>query len=395
MMKESLDSPTRDSQPSPPKQRHVIDDNSFSKDERKHHYLADSNANSSLTRHRSPTKSRDKPEEKEEGNSSSNAYCTLLSLQTFRSSQCARTLQNPLVKKLLSLIGSVVVILLLKRLMNPDLLHNFLIWMEEHPIKGLAAYMIIYPLHMVLILPGTPLCMGAGFVFKLRYGWIMGVIFGSFITLLGSLIGSIICFLMGRYCFRSSVRRWSKKYPLFDPIDHAVSDNGFKVMVLVYLTPAVPLGPISYMMGTTSMPLIDFAKAKIAALPMTVLYVYLGAATGTLMTQDESENDNLNNIDNGKSTGTVHKANMEEMALSPKFLAAGILLSIVIIAIISVKMKKELQKILDKHQKKSKDEDDGKMSATISSGNARQRVHNLKQSNVDESDLRTRNVSNV
>jgi len=254
-----------------------------------------------------------------------------------------RTIQNPLVQKLLSLVGSIVIIILIKKLMRPGLLHEFLIWMENHPIKGLVAYLIIYPLHMVLILPGTPLCMGAGFVFKVQYGWLVGVSFCSMVTLFGSLLGSLICFLLGRYCFRTSVRRWSKKYPMFDPIDHAVSENGFKIMALIYLTPAVPLGPMSYMMGTTSMDIFDFAKAKIAALPMTALYVYLGAATGTLMM--EGEDTDGKSLEGGDSKGMMHKTNMEELSLSPKLVVIGILFSISSIAFISIKMKKELQKV--------------------------------------------------
>ena len=254
-----------------------------------------------------------------------------------------RTMQNPLVQKLLSLVGSIVIIILIKKLMRPGLLHEFLIWMENHPIKGLVAYLIIYPLHMVLILPGTPLCMGAGFVFKVQYGWLVGVSFCSMVTLFGSLLGSLICFLLGRYCFRTSVRRWSKKYPMFDPIDHAVSENGFKIMALIYLTPAVPLGPMSYMMGTTSMDIFDFAKAKIAALPMTALYVYLGAATGTLMM--EGEDTDGKSLEGGDSKGMMHKTNMEELSLSPKLVVIGILFSISSIAFISIKMKKELQKV--------------------------------------------------
>ena len=254
-----------------------------------------------------------------------------------------RSMQNPLVQKLLSLVGSIVIIVLLKKLMRPGLLHEFLIWMENHPIKGLVAYLIIYPLHMVLILPGTPLCMGAGFVFKVQYGWLVGVSFCSMVTLFGSLLGSLICFLLGRYCFRTSVRRWSKKYPMFDPIDHAVSENGFKIMALIYLTPAVPLGPMSYMMGTTSMDIFDFAKAKIAALPMTALYVYLGAATGTLMMEGEDKDGK--SLEGGDSKGMMHKTNMEELSLSPKLVVIGILFSISSIAFISIKMKKELQKV--------------------------------------------------
>jgi uncharacterized membrane protein YdjX (TVP38/TMEM64 family) len=257
-----------------------------------------------------------------------------------------RAMQNPLVQKLLSLIVSILFVLLLKRLMKPSLLHEFLIWMENHPIKGLVAYLIIYPLHMVLILPGTPLCMGAGFVFKVQYGWLVGVSFCSIVTLFGSLLGSLLCFLLGRHCFRKAVRRWSKRYPIFDPIDHAVSENGFKIMALIYLTPAVPLGPMSYMMGTTSMDIFDFAKAKIAALPMTALYVYLGAATGTLMMEGDYMGGNSEGVaENGEKKGTLHKANMEELSLSPKLVAIGILFSLLSIAIISVKMKKELQKV--------------------------------------------------
>jgi len=201
-------------------------------------------------------------------------------------------------------------------------------------------------LHMVLCLPGTPLVMGAGFVFKVQYGWLAGVAFCSIVTLLGSLLGSVICFLLGRYCFRTSVRRYSKKYPIFEPIDLAVSDNGFKIMALIYMTPAVPLGPMSYMMGTTSMALRDFSLAKIAHLPITVLYVYMGAATGTLMTaNDDLDGAGVDGDAIHNSNGTLHKANMKEMAISPKVMAAGILFSIGSIALISIKMKQELQKV--------------------------------------------------
>jgi hypothetical protein len=209
-------------------------------------------------------------------------------------------------------------------------------------------------------------------------------------------------------------------------------------MVLVYLTPAVPLGPMSYMMGTTSMALMDFAMAKIAALPMTVLYVYLGAATGTLMTQDDfgdesvdgnldvnvdvdvdvggrdhlnqdgdvrnvdgsseianlNASDHLNPIDEnhhggGEPSGVVHKANFEEMSLSPKLIAVGMLLTVAMIAIISIKMKQELQKILDKQNKESKDgrEQEGGVelkNRSVSPGKTRQRHHG------DDNDLHQR-----
>lgn len=144
------------------------------------------------------------------------------------------------------------------------------------------------------------------------------------------------------------MRRWSKKYPIFDPIDCAVSENGFQIMALIYLTPAVPLGPMSYMMGTTSMNAWDFAKAKIAALPMTALYVYLGAATGTLLLAEEEEGvdgKGVTGVAGGDGKGVKH--NMGDLSLSPMMVMSGILLSVLIIVVISVKMKHELQRVSD------------------------------------------------
>jgi len=320
-----------------------------------------------------------------------------------------RIWNNPIVQKLTSLLGSVMIIILIKKLLRPSVLKQFFIWMEHHPLQGLLAYLIIYPLHMVLLLPGTPLVMGAGFVFKVQYGWTAGVLFCSLVTLFGSLVGSILCFLLARYCMRSAVRRWSKKYPLFDPIDLAVSDNGFKIMTLIYLTPVVPLGPISYMMGTTSMPLVAFAKAKIAALPFTVLYVYLGAATGTLMLEEgfdfvagdgdgigttnkdvnANSNNGMSNVDtsgNGNGNGVLHK--VEEISLSPKLIIAGILFSMGSITLISIKMKKELQKILDGQSGKKRHE------AGVSSGSGDVNVCEESEQQYKPNKTRQRKAAN-
>lgn len=133
---------------------------------------------------------------------------------------CLKIIRNQLLQKLLTIPISIIVLFILKKIFaQHKSLEYFFIWMEQHPNKGMAAYLIIYPFHMLVFLPGTPLVMGAGYIFMIRFGWFWGVSLCSIITLLGSLIGSIMCFLLGRYCMRSSVRRWSKKYPLFDPID--------------------------------------------------------------------------------------------------------------------------------------------------------------------------------
>jgi len=274
---------------------------------------------------------------------------------------------NPIFQKFGSIVFTITCFAFLQRFLRPSAMEEFLSWMEVHPIKGIIGYTLIYPFHMIFFFPGTPLVMGGGFVFKLRFGWVGGVLLCSIVSLFGSLIGSVMCFLLGRYWIRGIVRRWAKKYPIFDAIDAAVSENGFKIMCMLYLTPIIPLGPTSYMMGTTSMPLVDFAKAKIAALPLTMLYVYLGAAAGTLLTEgNSSTSGNGGNSITGGNGGDDSKhldgkkitinTSMESVSLPPQLIIIGILISVGSIALITVKMKKELQKTLGK-QKGRKDGD--------------------------------------
>lgn len=157
--------------------------------------------------------------------SSSNSICcsnTLLQQTIIQipKQYLLKILSNSIIQKVITIPLTLFLFILFKKIfLGHHSLEYFFTWMEQHPNKGMAAYLIIYPFHMILFLPGTPLVMGAGYIFKIRFGWLWGVSLCSVITLFGSLIGSIQCFLLGRYCMRGTVRRWSKKYPLFDPID--------------------------------------------------------------------------------------------------------------------------------------------------------------------------------
>ena len=215
---------------------------------------------------------------------------------------------------------------------------NFLVWMEKNPRLGIIAYVLVYALHVVVLLPGTPLTMGGGYVFKVTYGWVNGIILGSFLSLLGSIGGGVTCFLLSRYCMRDKVRTFtqqSKYASQFDAIDKAISAQGFKIIALLYLTPILPFGPFSYMAGTTSIDLIQFAAAKIFSLPLTALYVVMGASTGALVTTaSKSEHiNNLSTMSNKHQNDNIHH------------LMIGLIVSVISLSIISIKMKKELQKV--------------------------------------------------
>lgn len=97
-------------------------------------------------------------------------------------------------------------------------------------------------------------------------------------------------------------------------------------MAMLYLTPILPLGPVSYMCGTTSMKLSSFVLAKVAATPLMMLYVFIGASTGSLVSKDAN-------------------AQIKEIEENEYLIVSGIALSFIMIACITKHVKKELNTV--------------------------------------------------
>lgn len=120
-------------------------------------------------------------------------------------------------------------------------------------------------------------------------------------------------------------------------IESAVSEQGIKIMAMLYLTPVLPLGLVSYMCGTTAMDLYSFAVAKIASLPLYLMYTFMGASAHSIIKGKGGTNDG--NI--GKSL-TDEANKLEE---NQYLIVSGLVLSVVMISLITRKIKKELMKV--------------------------------------------------
>ena len=252
-----------------------------------------------------------------------------------------------------------------ERIVGTRRINDFLLWVKVHPGSGALAFVLVYGSCVVLLLPGTPLTLGGGYVYKVSYGWTFGLVMGTLASTLGSLLGSCTAFLLGRHVMRDRVRKWGRRHPLFDAIDVAVSDNGFRIMCLLYLTPILPLGPVSYMCGTTSMPIAKFAAAKIAAVPLMLLYTFIGASTDTffsatttttsaIVTSDGGGDGIVDGTPGGGGGGTGGEeggtgGRKEDFGVDEdthrKMILFGVVLSVVSMSLVSHFVKKELYKV--------------------------------------------------
>ena len=162
-------------------------------------------------------------------NSTINSNSDLKRVKSHNKSVGATAATTSNLKRLLGLCIALLVLFLLhdaiftppdQRFIKPDASDRFLRWVQRHPLQGIVAFMLVIGGAVVLLLPvGTPLTIGCGFVYKTAYGWKLGVLIATTVSMLGSAAGACACFLLGRYLLRDHVRTYVRKNPLLEAID--------------------------------------------------------------------------------------------------------------------------------------------------------------------------------
>jgi uncharacterized membrane protein YdjX (TVP38/TMEM64 family) len=156
-----------------------------------------------------------------------------------------------------------------------DTLASFLEWVQGIGPWGAVLFAAAYVPAAVLLVPGSLLTLGAGFVF--------GVVKGTVIVSLGSTAGAAAAFIVGRSLARDWVARRLAGRPTMAAIARAVEIEGFKIVLLTRLSPVLPFNLLNYAFGLTAVPLREYVLASwIGMLPGTIMYVYLGSAANSL-----------------------------------------------------------------------------------------------------------------
>ena len=147
---------------------------------------------------------------------------------------------------------------------------QFYEWVEGLGTTGYGVFATAYIVATVLFIPGSALTIGAGLIF--------GVIKGSIIVSGASVIGASLAFLIARYFARSRIESKFGQNPKFSAIDSAVGREGWKIILLLRLTPVLPFNASNYLYGLTAVGFWPYVLASwVGMFPGTVLYVYIGS----------------------------------------------------------------------------------------------------------------------
>jgi uncharacterized membrane protein YdjX (TVP38/TMEM64 family) len=140
---------------------------------------------------------------------------------------------------------------------------------EELGIWGPIAFGAVYVTATVFMVPGVILTLAAGALF--------GSLLGTAVVSLSSVTGAALAFLIARYFARERVEQRLADNPRFAAIDRAIGEQGWKIVGLLRLSPAMPFSLSNYLYGLTAVPFWPYVGiSAIAMLPATFLYVYLG-----------------------------------------------------------------------------------------------------------------------
>ena len=154
-------------------------------------------------------------------------------------------------------------------------------WIESLGIIGMSLFVLVYILACILLIPGSPLTVGAGAVF----GFWKGLILVS----VGSTLGAAAAFLISRYLARGFIERKLKKNHKFSAMDMAITSEGWKIVFWARLSPIIPFFLLNYALGLTKIRLHTYIISSWAGMiPGTVLYTYIGSLGKTILTAKRS-----------------------------------------------------------------------------------------------------------
>jgi len=151
---------------------------------------------------------------------------------------------------------------------------------QEMGPLGYVYFAGVYTAAEILAVPAIPLTASAGYLFGVRNG--------TAVVLLSASIAAAVSFLIGRTFLREYVEKLLEDYPDFKKIDKAIGEEGFKLMLLLRLSPVFPFALSNYLYGVTSIKFWPyFFGTMIGFTPGTIAYVFTGEI-GKSLTMDSA-----------------------------------------------------------------------------------------------------------
>ena len=139
---------------------------------------------------------------------------------------------------------------------------------------GILAFILLYILIVLLILPASWLSLLSGFLY--------GSYLGSIIVFISASIGASVAFFVSKSFFAIKLKNLFSRYPKLSVIEKVVKKGGLKLILLARLSPIFPFSILNYFCGLNSVKFKDFALGLLGIIPGTFLYCSIGSLAKSL-----------------------------------------------------------------------------------------------------------------
>lgn len=178
-------------------------------------------------------------------------------------------------KKFLSLVLFFLLIILLyiftplRDFFSRDNFDHLRLWIQEKGAWAWFVFILMYVGSSIFCLPGSVLTILSGALF--------GIIFGTLFVMIGSNVGALCAFFIGRFFGREIVEKWIGGR--FEKLNQGIASHGFYTVLWLRLFPLMPYNFLNYALGLTKVSLKDYIFANLLGMfPGIFVYVSLGNA---------------------------------------------------------------------------------------------------------------------
>ena len=136
---------------------------------------------------------------------------------------------------------------------------------------AIVAFVLAYIINAVAL--------GPAWLFALAAGLAFGLVRGGLIVWFSATIAAGISFLIARYLARHRVEKFARKNEKFEAVDRAIAKSGWKVALMLRISPLLPYTIANYLYGLTAIRFVPYMiTTAIGIVPMVAVYVSIGAA---------------------------------------------------------------------------------------------------------------------
>ena len=142
-------------------------------------------------------------------------------------------------------------------------------WFADSGMAGIVLFLILYIVLAILFAPASFHKFISGVLFGFWIGWALAFI--------GACLGAIIPFWLSRKYLRGWFDKKLKSKPTIKALKQAVSNDGFKCVLLTRMSLVIPYPVLNYGFGLTDVKWKDYIYGNVGMIVPGALYAWWGS----------------------------------------------------------------------------------------------------------------------